>query len=72
LGDCFGKNAKRSAWRMLKKGLVHVVASDAHDVRAATTADNAWKALTQRWDQSSRAASDRKSGGDSEGAPIRR
>ena len=33
LGDRFGKEAKRSAWSMLKKGLVHVVASDAHDVK---------------------------------------
>jgi protein-tyrosine phosphatase len=33
LGDRFGKQARRSAWNMLKKGLVHVVASDAHDVK---------------------------------------
>jgi protein-tyrosine phosphatase len=33
LGDRFGKQARRSAWTMLKKGLVHVVASDAHDVK---------------------------------------
>lgn len=31
LGDRFGERAKRSAWKMLKKGLVHAVASDAHD-----------------------------------------
>lgn len=33
LEDRFGKQATRSAWSMLKKGLVHVIASDAHDVK---------------------------------------
>lgn len=32
LSDRFGKQARLSAWHMLNKGLVHVVASDAHDV----------------------------------------
>lgn len=31
LTDRFGKAAQQSAWRLLKKGLVHVIASDAHD-----------------------------------------
>ncbi|HLK19775.1 MAG TPA: CpsB/CapC family capsule biosynthesis tyrosine phosphatase, partial [Bryobacteraceae bacterium] len=31
LGDRFGEQAKRSAWKIIKKGLAHVVASDAHD-----------------------------------------
>jgi protein-tyrosine phosphatase len=48
LGDRFGKQAKRSAWSMLKKGLVHVVASDAHDVKhRPPRLDIARSALTQ-------------------------
>jgi len=48
LGDQFGKQAKLSAWRLLKKGIVHVVASDAHDVtHRPPRLDIAWKALTR-------------------------
>jgi protein-tyrosine phosphatase len=32
LSGWFGERATRSAWRMLNKGLVHVVASDGHDI----------------------------------------
>ena len=31
LTDRFGKNAQQSAWKLLRSGLVHVIASDAHD-----------------------------------------
>lgn len=31
LTDRFGKTARQAAWGMLRKGLVHVLASDAHD-----------------------------------------
>lgn len=31
LTDRFGKAAQESAWELLRKGLVHVIASDAHD-----------------------------------------
>ncbi len=31
LTDRFGKAAEKTAWALLKKGMVHVVASDAHD-----------------------------------------
>lgn len=33
LTDRFGKTAQESAWEMLRRGLVHVVASDAHDTQ---------------------------------------
>ncbi len=48
LGDGFGKHANRSAWSMLKRGLVHVVASDAHDItHRPPRLDIARKILTQ-------------------------
>lgn len=31
LTDEFGKSAQKSAWTLLRKGLVHVIASDGHD-----------------------------------------
>lgn len=31
LGGRFGKGARRAAWELLRQGLVHVLASDAHD-----------------------------------------
>ena len=31
LTDRFGKNAQKAAWNWLAKGMVHVIASDAHD-----------------------------------------
>jgi protein-tyrosine phosphatase len=31
LTDRFGRSARESAWALLRKGLVHVIASDAHD-----------------------------------------
>jgi protein-tyrosine phosphatase len=31
LTDRFGKMAQQSAWELLRRGLVHVVASDGHD-----------------------------------------
>ena len=31
LTDRFGKAAEKTAWALLKKGMVHVIASDAHD-----------------------------------------
>jgi protein-tyrosine phosphatase len=31
LTDRFGKNAQQSAWKLLRNGMVHVIASDAHD-----------------------------------------
>jgi protein-tyrosine phosphatase len=48
LGGRFGQEAKLSAWRTLRKGLVHVVASDAHDVTdRPPRLDIARKALTR-------------------------
>ncbi|HYL35409.1 MAG TPA: CpsB/CapC family capsule biosynthesis tyrosine phosphatase [Bryobacteraceae bacterium] len=48
LGDRFGKRAMLSAWRLLKEGLVHVVASDAHDIAdRPPRLDIAQKALTR-------------------------
>ena len=49
-GD-FGKLAKKTAWDLVRSGLVHVVASDAHDtVYRTTNLDTAWKLLTQEMD----------------------
>jgi len=45
----FGSRAKRSSWTMAQKGLVHFVASDAHDVERRTTRlDEAYAAVKER------------------------
>lgn len=48
----FGRAAKSSAHELLARGLVHFVASDAHDPRHRTTRlDAAYAALVERWDE---------------------
>ncbi len=45
----FGKSAEESAWQMLRRGLAHFVASDAHGVRDRTPRlDDAYAAVSQR------------------------
>ena len=45
----FGSRAKRSSWTMAQKGLVHFVASDAHDVERRTPRlDEAYTAVKDR------------------------
>jgi protein-tyrosine phosphatase len=48
LTDRFGKDAQKSAWALVKKDLVHAVASDAHDtVDRPPRLDHAWRLLKQ-------------------------
>jgi protein-tyrosine phosphatase len=48
LTDRFGKAAKASAWELLRRGLVHVVASDGHDAKdRPTRLDLAHEILTR-------------------------
>ena len=49
LTDRFGKAAQQSAWRLLRKGLVHAIASDAHDtVHRPPRLDHARELLTEQ------------------------
>ena len=44
LWDRFGKDAQESSWMLLRQGLVHVIASDAHDtVHRPPRLDRAWQ-----------------------------
>ena len=44
----FGKDAKQSAWTLLRMGMVHAVASDAHDPQdRSPRLDSAWRAVRQ-------------------------
>ena len=44
----FGKDAKQSAWTLLRTGMVHAVASDAHDPQdRSPRLDSAWRAVKQ-------------------------
>ena len=52
----FGKFAKRSAWELIHENLVHVVASDGHDMVYRTTRlDGAWKLLNQELNETTAA-----------------
>jgi protein-tyrosine phosphatase len=52
-GSCtgtFGKQARRCAETLMQRGLVHFIASDAHDCRRRTPAlDRAYAALGEQW-----------------------
>ena len=46
---CFGAHAEKSAWEMVRRGLAHFVASDAHDEHARTPRlDEAFAAIARR------------------------
>jgi len=46
----FGADAKRSAWQLAERGMVHFVASDAHDTKRRTpNLRDAWNALADRF-----------------------
>ena len=48
----FGKHAEESSWEMVRRGLAHFVASDAHDQKDRTPRlDQAFGAVAERVDQ---------------------
>jgi protein-tyrosine phosphatase len=49
----FGRHAEESAWEMVRRGMAHIVASDAHDEKDRTPRlDEAFAAVAARADQS--------------------
>ena len=52
LTDRFGREAQTAAWNWLRKGMVHVLASDAHDtIHRPPRLDLAYATITQKLDE---------------------
>ena len=48
----FGEKIKTYSWELLQRGLVHFIASDAHNTRRRTfSMDNAWDEVCKRFDE---------------------
>ena len=50
LTGLFGRQAEQAAWKLMERGMVHFVASDAHETaRRTTDMRQAWKAVAERF-----------------------